>query len=241
MADEMPEAPEPSVYDEIMEMFNKALMGAGGLPKGGKAGQILTKDSDEDYDYSWQDNAGGSGGGIITVDQSFNAESANAQSGIAVAEAIGEANAYTDTEIEKVKTEIGGGSGGGGGGKLYRHDICLDDVQESGACVYFTLINNDPVSYDFYPEIDEDEGFWINPFPERFLSAIPRYAYISATGTPGYEGEGEYITHIVKDNDERIVEAHCGGNSIYLWTADISDTVTEIPISSLPNLDLEVF
>lgn len=39
-----------------------------GVPTGGTAGQVLTKDSGTDYDTSWQDSAGGGGGAPTTAD-----------------------------------------------------------------------------------------------------------------------------------------------------------------------------
>lgn len=88
MAGEMPEAPVPNVYDEIMELLNRYLNAVKGAPSGGLKGQVLKKDSDKDYDYSWQDDVASSGD--ITVDQTYDPNSANAQSGIAVAKAIAE-------------------------------------------------------------------------------------------------------------------------------------------------------
>jgi hypothetical protein len=42
--------------------FVAAPAAANGLPAGGTAGQILTKDTATDYDASWQDPSGGGGG-----------------------------------------------------------------------------------------------------------------------------------------------------------------------------------
>lgn len=39
-----------------------------GVPTGGTAGQVLTKDSGTDYDTSWQDATGGGGGGVTDAE-----------------------------------------------------------------------------------------------------------------------------------------------------------------------------
>lgn len=64
------------------------------LPTGGSAGQVLVKQSDIDGDAAWGDASGGGG----TVDQTYDATSANAQSGTAVAEALAGA-VYDDTAL----------------------------------------------------------------------------------------------------------------------------------------------
>lgn len=57
--------------------------GGSGLPAGGTTGQALVKRTNADGDVQWAD-AGGGG----TVDQTYDATSANAQSGVAVGEAL---------------------------------------------------------------------------------------------------------------------------------------------------------
>lgn len=59
-----PQPPSEDVYNQIMDLLNRYINAAQGAPKGGKAGQVLKKNSDKDYDFSWQnDETGGSGGG----------------------------------------------------------------------------------------------------------------------------------------------------------------------------------
>ena len=70
------------------------------LPTGGSAGQVLVKQSDIDGDAAWGDGGDGSG----TVDQTYDATSTNAQSGTAVAEAVG----ATNTRVTALETLTNG-------------------------------------------------------------------------------------------------------------------------------------
>lgn len=54
-----PKAPEPDVYNQIMELLQKAIQAHTELPIGGKAGQILKKKSNKDYDTEWADDENG--------------------------------------------------------------------------------------------------------------------------------------------------------------------------------------
>lgn len=54
-----PKTPEPDVYNQIMELLQKAIQAHTELPTGGKAGQILKKKSEKDYDTEWADDEGG--------------------------------------------------------------------------------------------------------------------------------------------------------------------------------------
>jgi hypothetical protein len=55
-----PEPPSEDVYNQIMDLLNRYINAVKGAPSGGKSGQVLKKNSDQDYDYSWQDDVGGS-------------------------------------------------------------------------------------------------------------------------------------------------------------------------------------
>lgn len=52
----VPKPPSKEVYDEIMELLDKAIEAHTELPVGGKKGQVLKKVSDEDYDTDWEDD-----------------------------------------------------------------------------------------------------------------------------------------------------------------------------------------
>lgn len=54
--------PTKDVYDEIMELLNKALSGGTTIPIGGKKNQVLAKKSDADFDTYWVDDQAGVGG-----------------------------------------------------------------------------------------------------------------------------------------------------------------------------------
>lgn len=51
-----PAPPSKDVYDELIELLNEYIKAAQGAPQGGKKGQVLKKNSDEDFDFSWQDD-----------------------------------------------------------------------------------------------------------------------------------------------------------------------------------------
>lgn len=55
-----PKAPAKDVYDQIMDLLQKAIQAHTELPTGGKKGQVLKKRSDEDYDTAWEDDKAGS-------------------------------------------------------------------------------------------------------------------------------------------------------------------------------------
>jgi hypothetical protein len=59
-ANGVPEAPTHEIYNQIMELLQKAIQAHTELPIGGKTGQILKKKSDEDYDTEWADDEKGS-------------------------------------------------------------------------------------------------------------------------------------------------------------------------------------
>ena len=58
-ANGVPQPPTEDVYNQIMELLNRYINAVKGAPSGGKAGQVLKKNSDKDYDYSWQDITSG--------------------------------------------------------------------------------------------------------------------------------------------------------------------------------------
>lgn len=51
-----PQEPTEDVYNQIMELLDKAIQAHTELPTGGKTGQVLKKKSDEDYDTQWEDD-----------------------------------------------------------------------------------------------------------------------------------------------------------------------------------------
>ena len=55
-----PKAPSQDVYNQIMDLLQKAIQAHTELPVGGKKGQVLKKQSDEDYDTAWEDDNAGS-------------------------------------------------------------------------------------------------------------------------------------------------------------------------------------
>jgi hypothetical protein len=59
VAKDLPEAPEEDVYNQIMELLQKAIQAHTELPIGGKTGQILKKKSNNDYDTEWADDEKG--------------------------------------------------------------------------------------------------------------------------------------------------------------------------------------
>ena len=60
MATSLPDPPTEDVYNQIMELLNRYINEASGLPSGGAKGQVLKKASDEDYDVAWGDEEKGS-------------------------------------------------------------------------------------------------------------------------------------------------------------------------------------
>lgn len=60
MATSLPEPPTEDVYNQIMELLNRYINEASGLPSGGTKGQVLKKASGADFDVAWLDEEGGS-------------------------------------------------------------------------------------------------------------------------------------------------------------------------------------
>lgn len=132
------EQPEKDVYNELMHLLNLYINAVKGVAPGGRTGQVLKKKSDTDYDYEWADDEmrdltnyytiqqsheqfatpqevqeqieNFNFDNAITVDKEYNPQSANAQSGIAVGEAFGQAvtqatlnaQGYTNQEVAKL-------------------------------------------------------------------------------------------------------------------------------------------
>lgn len=59
VASSLPEPPTEDVYNQIMELLNRYINEASGLPSGGAKGQVLKKASDTDFDVIWQDEEKG--------------------------------------------------------------------------------------------------------------------------------------------------------------------------------------
>ena len=53
----LPQPPEKDVYDQLIELMNRYIENAqnANLPRGGLAGQVLSKKSNEDFDFEWKD------------------------------------------------------------------------------------------------------------------------------------------------------------------------------------------
>ena len=53
----LPQPPEKDVYDQLIELMNRYIEDAqnANLPRGGLAGQVLSKKSNEDFDFEWKD------------------------------------------------------------------------------------------------------------------------------------------------------------------------------------------
>ena len=53
----LPQPPEKDVYDQLIELMNRYIDNAqnANLPRGGLAGQVLSKKSNEDFDFEWKD------------------------------------------------------------------------------------------------------------------------------------------------------------------------------------------
>ena len=59
VATSLPEPPTEDVYNQIMELLNRYINEASGIPSGGSKGQVLKKASDNDFDATWQDDEKG--------------------------------------------------------------------------------------------------------------------------------------------------------------------------------------
>ena len=59
VATSLPEPPTEDVYNQIMELLNRYINEASGIPSGGAKGQVLKKASDNDFDAAWQDDEKG--------------------------------------------------------------------------------------------------------------------------------------------------------------------------------------
>jgi hypothetical protein len=59
VATSLPEPPTEDVYNQIMELLNRYINEASGIPSGGAKGQVLKKASDNDFDATWQDDEKG--------------------------------------------------------------------------------------------------------------------------------------------------------------------------------------
>ena len=72
-SDIQPTPAEQSTIDTLVAALNNAVKDGVGIPAGGTAGQVLTKQSDADYDAEWEDGGGG-GGNIVVVNFTYSAQ-----------------------------------------------------------------------------------------------------------------------------------------------------------------------
>ena len=117
-----------------------------------------------------------------------------------------------------------GGSGGGSGAKLYRHDIEIEDGQESGTTVYITVYNADSRNYTSELDYDYDECCYIGSHPEGAFNFIP----LEYTPAGGWcEGDGVIV--VMRWEDEVWVRT-CGFSefSFTRHNCNIFDHITQI-------------
>lgn len=125
---------------------------------------------------------------------------------------------------------------------LYRHDVWVRDDWYDGASIFITLLNSDPTDYS----VPAEGGYEEIEMP-LLLEQLPKKAEIKATGVVGTDAMerwhdvaaifnvGEHISARYFDRDYDIP------NTQMIIPTSVKDTVTAIPLSDLPNLDLEVF
>lgn len=140
---------------------------------------------------------------------------------------------------EEIEGGLGGGSTGASGTALYRHDIVLIDSYMVGATIYLTIYNNDATNYSA-PSTESIE----NPHPVPF---IPTSVTLAAGWyDPTGNGEPNSTIHWVhRESDTSVrfgyTEDATSSHESVLSFYEIRDTVTPIPLTSLPNLDLGVY
>lgn len=88
-----PADPSPEVYAQLMEIFKAGRIYKVDINETGHL--IVTLENGEEFDAGYCGDSGGTGGGSIDIDQTYTPDSENAQSGKAVAEAIGTIEATT--------------------------------------------------------------------------------------------------------------------------------------------------
>ncbi len=72
-SDIQPTPAEQSTIDSLISAMNNIVREGVGIPAGGTAGQVLTKQSNEDYDAEWEDGGGG-GGNVVVVNFTYSAQ-----------------------------------------------------------------------------------------------------------------------------------------------------------------------
>lgn len=98
-ANGVPEAPTHEIYNQIMELLQKAIQAHTELPIGGKTGQILKKKSDEDYDTEWADDEKGT-----TVDLSNYYDKTQTEK--LLSDSLATSKAYVDGLVLGVEEEL---------------------------------------------------------------------------------------------------------------------------------------
>lgn len=139
--------------------------------------------------------------------------------------------AQNSEDIEEIK--------GGLGAILYRHDIVIDAIE---AAVYITLYNADATDYSI-PGEGEDIEIEI----DSLLAHVTQNTWISADGyilTNAQSKIGSIIS--VRATSTVMSERHLDVDAVTvaesaLAPLSVSDTVTPIIMSALPNLDEEVY
>ena len=158
----------------------------------------------------WYGPAGQSGGSNVTVDQEYNPESENAQSGIAVAEAIERIVIYNEGE-PTIETE-------GQRGTLY--------------------INMFSKDMDIYKCIDTKDVYIKKSYkiPQEIIKETNRIPYYTETGEPVYHWKmpGSGSGYCCFDDDGNAYEVDCKKN--YIWMKIFSDVIdTEVITEALKN------
>lgn len=127
----------------------------------------------------------------------------------------------------------------GYGAMLYRHDIMLIDNYNVGATIYLTIYNNDETNYTA-PSTESVEKS--HPLPFIPTSITLAAGWYDPTGF----GEPNSTIHWVRRVSENQVrfgytQDATQSHENTLGFDEIRDTVAAIPLTSLPNLDEEVY
>lgn len=126
----------------------------------------------------------------------------------------------------------GGSSGGGGSGaKLYRHDIGIEDLQESGTEAVFTIYNADSRDYSSYLDYDYDECCYIGSHAQDAYHFLEEDVTICANGRVYDTESGQYapVATIYRcGSDVEVTGVSGAGFTFHLGCGNINDHVTQI-------------
>lgn len=216
IATDLTEAPEEDVYNQIMELLNRYIeQGGGGSGEAGFSPIVKVEAIEGGHRVTITDKKG---------DHSFDIMDGKDGSDYAI----------TDEDIDELSKKVQR--------VLYRHDILVSDDWHEGATIYITLINSDPTDYSVQETGEGDEI----EMP-LLLAQLPKNTEITANGVVFTDGAerwhnvvavsayGASLTARYFDRDDGVQ------SDITIIPTSVKDTVTAIPLSDLPNLDLEVF